>query len=90
MQKMKQLTESSQDEEPTQEELLKRFQLVEHQSLESKCLAACIMCMCVCIMQTCVYIMQTCVHAFLEESPVHTSPCQSVDQCFILCLFTVR
>ena len=54
MQKMKQLTESSQDEEPTQEELLKRFQLVEHQSLESKfpgsCLCVCVFaCMCVCV-----------------------------------------
>ena len=71
MQKMKQLTESSQEEEPTQEELLKRFQLVEHQSLESKFLGAWKMCVYM-------YIMQTCVYAFLEDSPVHTSPSQSV------------
>ena len=48
MQKMRQLTESSQEEEPTQEELLKRFQLVENQSLESKSQCVCVHA-CVCV-----------------------------------------
>ena len=36
MERMRQLTESSQEEGPTQEELLERFQSVESQSAESE------------------------------------------------------